>query len=517
MVIKPAIVTATKDGFERLAKERVTVLAADRITVGVLTLSVGAVKTVVTVSAAVTPVQTTSSERSTVITSEQMEGLMSLGRDFTSLTRIMPGSTYEGNGNSMLGAASTGNFNGVSSNLNSINTDGVSSNTRNVGIVEGPLNMDAIQEVKVLDANYQAEYGKVAGSIIDVVSKSGTRDYHGTVSYYLRNEDLNANDYFSNRAGAARARYRYNTINASFGGPIFGPGPFHSLRDKLFFFFSEDYEPNSTPNGVRYYTMPTALERTGDFSQSVNSSGQLYTVLDPITGQPFAGNKVPASRINTAMQATQAVLPLPNFTNRAVSNGNYNYVISDSSNSPARQESLRLDYDASEKLHLYFRGSDLHNTVTGRTEPGINASWMNGVVSYNTRAPSLAMNATYTFNPHIVNELSVGAGLWYENSVASQSTLNQFSKSVQGIGLGQLYPANNPLDLMAGMYYGIIPNAPSLSYDGRFPLQDFVLDLSGSDGLSYVVGNHNLKFGIYADNVRPMAGCRCASRGHCGT
>jgi len=150
-------VTIEKDGFEKVEKTNLVLLAADRLSVGTVQLQIGSVNTVVTVTSNATPVQVTSSERSTQITSEQMSGLMSLGRDFTSLMRILPGSTYECNGNAQLNAAGVGNFNGVSNNYVSINTDGVASNTRNVGVVEGPLNMDSVQEVKVLDANYQAE------------------------------------------------------------------------------------------------------------------------------------------------------------------------------------------------------------------------------------------------------------------------------------------------------------------------------------------------------------------------
>lgn len=501
--VKPATytVSAESPGFEKFVKKGVTVLAADRIAIGAMRLPVGAVSSVVEVHADATPVQTTSSERSTEITSEQMTGLLSLGRDFTSLLRILPGSTYEGNGNNQLSTASVGNFNGVSNNFNSINTDGVSSNIRNVGITEGPLNMDAIQEIKVLDANYQAEYGKVSGSIVDVVSKSGTKQLHGSIAYYLRNEAMNANSYFNNRSGIARSRYRYNTITGTIGGPIYGPGPLRSLKDKLFFFYSQDYEPSTTPLSLSYYTVPTALERQGDFSQSINSGGQLYVVLDPTTGQPFQGNKIPTSRINSDMQKLLNIFPAPNFTNRAVSNGNYNYVISGTSNSPAYQEELRVDYNPSDKLHTYFRGQDLTDKSSSRSEPAIYAVWMPDSEFYNTSGPSFAVNATYMPTNNIVNELALGVGLWFETTGASQSALDRFSKSKQGIGLGQLDPQNNPLDLVPGVSFGVIPNAAGIGYDPRFPMDDFVLAPSVSDGLSVVHGYHNMKFGVYWDNA----------------
>lgn len=500
--VKPGTYTVSveKNGFQKFEKKDVTLIAADRLSMGTVMLNVGVVSTVVTVSGQVTPVQTTSSERSTQITSEQMTGLLSLGRDFTSLMRILPGSTYEGNGNNELNTASVGNFNGVSNNNVSINTDGVASNTRNVGVVEGPLNMDAIQEIKVLDANYQAEYGKVSGAIVDVVSKSGTRDYHGSIAFYFRNEAMNANDYFNNYNGARRPYYRYKTIDATIGGPIYGPGPLKSLRDKLFFFYSQDYEPNSTPLGIRQFTMPTALERRGDFSQSYNQSGQLYAVTDPTTGKPFPGNVIPASRINPAMQKLLNIFPLPNFTNTAVSKGAYNYVISDSADTPAYQEMLRVDYNPSKKLQMYVRAMDLTDKSTSRSEPAISASWMTGTEFYNTSAPSFAVNVTYVPTDNIVNELALGVGLWFETSGAPSTTLNEFSKNTQGIDLGQLNSQNNPLDLVPAMNYGVIPNPAGVSYDPRFPMSDLVITPSISDGLSFVHGYHTMKFGVYADN-----------------
>ncbi len=503
-VVKPGTYTVSveKDGFKKLDKKGMVLLAAGHLSAGTLALPVGSVSAAVTVTADVTPVQTTSTERSTEITSEQMQGLMSLGRDFSSLMRILPGSDYEGNGNAMLNSASVGDFNGVSNNYVSINTDGVASNTRNVGVVEGPLNMDAIQEVKVLDANYQAEYGKVAGAIVDVVSKSGTRNFHGSLAYYFRNEDLNANSYFNNRNGVARSRYRYNTINGTIGGPIFGPGRLRSLRDKLFFFFSEDYEPNSQPEGIGYYTLPTSLERQGDFSQSYQPNGSLYVVTDPETGLQFPGNVIPQNRINTVMQKLQSIFPLPNFTNTAVSKRQYNFVTSDSASEPANQQILRLDFDPSVKWRIYFRGTNLTDNDTGRATPGGNgAYWMTGTEFYDTQAPSFALNITYAPTSNIVNELALGTGLWFESSGLSAASLNEFSKTAQGISLGQLYPQNNPLNLIPGLSYGVIPSSPGIGWDPRTPMDDVVVMASVSDGLSWVHREHTMKFGIYADDA----------------
>jgi hypothetical protein len=489
-------VSVEKQGFEKYEKTGIELTATQRLSLGTISLTIGSVKDTVTVAAEVTPLQTTSSETSSTVTGDQLENQVARGRDFLSLMRMLPGSTYEGYGNDTLNSSSAGNINGVRNSYMSINIDGIAANTRNIGTTEDTVNMDAIAEVKVLQNNYQAEYGKVAGAVIDVVTKSGTNQYHGSAYEYFRNEDLNANTFFNNLNGKPRSRYRYNTIGYNAGGPV----PLKPVKNKLFFFFSQEIQPVTAPNALRTYTVPTAIERQGDFSQSINSSGALYVVKNPLTGVPYSGNVVPGSQLNPVMEKLLNIFPQPNFANRAVSKGNYNFIVADSNNEPARQEVLRVDYLPTEKWRIYFRGNDLHDTNTGHTTAaGISAGWQDGTLSYDTRGPNVGLNITYTVTPNIVNELAVGAGFWYETNAYPVSTLNEFSKTALGINLGQLYPQNNPLNVIQGMSFGTIPNPAQVSYDPRFPMDDTVLQPSLSDGISVVRGAHVMKFGIYTD------------------
>jgi hypothetical protein len=502
--VPPASYTLTVEaqGFKKMEKKDLTLTAAERLEAGTLQLEVGATTDSVVVTADATPVQTASSERSAVVNDKQLESLLAPGRDYTSLLRILPGSVYEGTGNATLNTQSASNMNGVRNTYMSINVDGVIANTRNIGATEDPLNMDVVAEVKVLGSNYQAEYGKVAGAVIDVVTKSGTSQFHGNLYYYVRNEAFNANNFFNNLNGVINPRYRYNTIGYNAGGPIFGPGRLKSLRNKLFFFFSGEDQPTQSPAGLRTYTVPTPAERQGDFSQSVNSSGQLYLVKDPNTGVPYAGNVVPTSLINPTMQKILGVFPQPNYSNRAVSHGNYNYIISDSIDNPIHQEFLRLDWNPDDRWRVSFRGVDTHNNATSRTQPGLNAGWMNGSDSYNTRDPNVGLNVTFSASANVVNELALGVGLWFETNAASQDTLNQFIKTNQGINLPQLYPQNNPLNFLPAMSYGVIPSAAGLSYDARWPMEDAVVAPSLTDSLSIVRRKHTMKFGFYWDSAQ---------------
>lgn len=488
-----------KDGFEKFEQTGLAVLAADRINAGTLQLKLGSTKAVVTVTAETTRVQTTSSGQSAVVTDSQMAALPSIGRDYMALIRTLPGSTYLGEGNASLGQTTPQMFfNGDAHPTTTyISTNGVFASIANYSWDQGPTVMDNIQDVKVLTSNYEPQYGKVNGAVINVTTKSGTTDFHGAAYYYLRNEDLNANDFFSNRLGQKRSRYRYNTFGGTLGGPVYIPH-WTSLRNKLFFFLSLDDEPSAVPEGPRTYLMPTAAERTGNFTNSfVPGTTTHVTVLDPTTGQPFnPAYVVPTGRQNTTMQNVLNFFPLPNFTNTAISNGNYNYVVNDSNSNPTNLESLRIDYAASAKWHIFGRWQRSYYGSTGRQEPGIYSGWENGTQSYDNRDVRFELNFAYSFNPHAVNEFVIGHFKNYEYNVVPQSTLNQFTAS-SAISFPQPYPQNDPLNLFPAMSFTY---GPSFSYINRLPLDDYTAAYSYADNFTYLYKEHQFKAGFYVDS-----------------
>ncbi len=141
------------------------------------------------------------------------------------------------------------------------------------------INLDAIAEVRVLLNSYRAEYGRAGGGQVQIVSKSGTSTYHGNVYHYLRNEALNANNFFNNRSNIKKPRYRFNTFGANLGGPV--PG-LNKADKKLFFFYSLEAPLVSRPGPVRNWTMPTDREMQGDFSQTLDAQGRLIFIRDPL-------------------------------------------------------------------------------------------------------------------------------------------------------------------------------------------------------------------------------------------
>jgi hypothetical protein len=491
-----------KNGFRKLAQNDIVLLTADRLSVGTLILRIGSGAEVVTVTTERPALETTSSEQSAIISADEMASLPVIGNDYVSLTKIVPGSTYLGNGNNSLGLnSSQASFMGIDHpSAAYFSTNGVFSSFSNYSWDDSPTVLANIQDVKVQVSGYEPEYGKAIGAVLNVTTKSGAKDFHGSLWYAFRNEDLNANDYFNNLTGQPRSRYRFNTFTGTLGGPLFIPHLFNRQRNKLFFFFSYDNEPTTVPQGLNELRMPTALERTGDFSQSYfPGTTQQIPVYDPITHQQYKGNVVNPDQIVPTMQKLLNWFPTPNFADTAVSQGFYNYVLPAVAHNSVHQASLRMDYAPSEKWRVFGRWQHGFFGSTGVNEPGINAGW-NGPQSYDNSSERVELNVTYALNVHMVNELAGGYTRKHEQTSVPSTTLQGFQMEATGIGLPQLYPGTNPLGMIPGFRFNDLSRGPSFNYDPRFPMNNHYYGLSVADNFTYVRKNHQMKFGIYFDD-----------------
>ncbi|HUS08132.1 MAG TPA: carboxypeptidase regulatory-like domain-containing protein [Bryobacteraceae bacterium] len=496
-------------GFKRLEKRNLTVTASERLAVGILSLEIGTVSDSVTVTAQGTPVQTSSQERSAVLTSTQMETLMSRARDFVGLLRVLPGVVYTDDPTTLTRSRGP-TIQGVRNTFNSMSVDGLFGN--DLGSTEwlgSPINMDAISEVKVLLNNYQAEYGRNAGAMVNAVTKSGTKDFHGTGYIYKRHEQFNANSFFNNLNKIPKPRYRFATGGYTLGGPIYIPGKFNSGKDKLFFFFSQEIHRTETPQPLRQVTVPTQLERAGNFSQTLELNGQPVVIRDPVTGAPFPDRIVPQSRIDLNGQKLLSVFPLPNAFDRAITRGNYNYNFQESLFSPKRQEVARIDYYASSKVRMYFRGTTWREDDQGYAVAAGAANWgmLSGHYKYTDDAGVYTL--TNLLSPTLVNEFSMGAHHNYEwGPPRSQEDIDRLDRRKLGMTLPQFYPQNNPYNLIPWASFGGVPNAAGFSTDSRFPVRGADTVFTFSDGLSKVWRSHTWKAGFYAERARNYEGER---------
>jgi hypothetical protein len=187
---------------------------------------------------------------------------------------------------------------------------------------------DAVSEVEVQLSNYTAEYGRSGGSQINIITEGGGKGLHGTAYWYKRHEMFNANAFFRNATGVPRQLYRFQNLGGTIGGPIKKSIPIINRGgDKMFFFYSYDNNQIKEPVNLERWTMPTVLERAGNFSQSNDLNGRQITVRDPNNGNlPFPDNIIPSTRANPFGVAIMNIFPTPN-TNAA----GYNYIFQEES------------------------------------------------------------------------------------------------------------------------------------------------------------------------------------------
>jgi hypothetical protein len=490
-------------GFKRLERTGINVSAAEQLSLPGLKLEIGQVTDSVQVLAQSAVVQTATAERSGTLTTAQVQNLAIRGRNVTSLVSLLPGVVDLDDPENL---AVNWNFyvQGNRRNTNNLTIDGATVNAigNNFNAVVS-VSMDAVAEVKVLLSNYQAEYGRMSGANVSIVTKSGTREFHGLASYFKRNEALNANDFFNNFLGRPRPRYRFDTWNYQLGGPIYLPGKFNTNRDKLFFFWSQEFWPLSIPTALAQRTTPTELERRGDFSQTVDVNNARIVIRDPFNSRtPFPNNVIPTNRLDANGRALLNFLPLPNFTDRSISRGNYNYVFQDVVEQPKRTDTLKIDYNLNSANLFTFSTSARNDINDGKV--GIPAGTGNYDV-FRQRSENLGRlylgRYQRIFSPTLINEFNGSYSTRPLNNTIAPEDLKSVQRDTIGFRLGQLYPNNNPLGLIPNMSFGGVPNAVAVNMDGRTPLTTTHEIISISNNLSKTFTNHTVKLGFYFDRL----------------
>ena len=480
-------------GFSRREQRDIAVTAGERRSVGTLTLAVGSMTDSVTVQDRVTPVQTESAERSASLDRQEIGALLARGLNYGGLLRSLPG---------VSGGQDPGGPGGNTTIYNSINGTRASSTIPSIDGVnaadpssQGQLyaapSTDSLVEINVKTSNYQAEYGGSAGAVINLVTRSGTKEFHGGLYSYLRNEDLNANTFFNNKNSVANPRYRYVIGGGSVGGPVYIPGKFNRNKNRIFFFFNDQYLYSGNPGSLQKLTVPTAKERVGDFSESLTTGGALIPVYRPGTKNQYPGNVIPLSEQSALGLKLLSIFPQPNFTNRAISGGNYNFLFQNTPDTRRNEYTYRLDFFLTDKLRMYGRNNQINNTQTGYSIgvlPGPPWGLVQGFYASHSTTPSI--NLVYTISPTLINETTFGINHWDEpGGPTDQSQLAKAQRATYGLqSLGQWYPAANSYDYLPIMGFGDVPNAAGFSYDSRTPINGATTIFTLSDNLTKVLG-----------------------------
>jgi hypothetical protein len=488
--VQPGSYTLTVEaaGFKKFEQKDVKLSPNDRVALPDIILSVGALTETVTVEAQAATVQTASAERAGVLTSRQVTDLAENGRSLFDLTRVVPGVVYTGG----LGGIMA---NGNRGDQNNFTLDGVTNvDTGSNGGTLATTNIDMIAEMKVITNSQPAEFGRSSGAQIEVVTKSGTNAFHGTGYFFHRHEDLNANSWRNNADGRVKDFYRYNTAGFNIGGPAYIPGKLNRNKDKLFFFVGIEWQKQLVPQGLHNVTVPTAAERTGDFSLTHDggSFSPNITIFDPANGKkPFPGNIIPKDRINADGSKILNWYPLPNALNKDPS---YNYQTSNSNTYPRREDIYRGDYNINDKWRAYARyihNNDETSMAYGQWNASYNIPF--GPMSFGAPGWSFVSNVTTVINPTLTNEFVFGSS---RNDLHIIPITDAFNASKVGVSYVMPFPNADKLKLVQNWNFGGVPNAPTTGFAGT-PFSNFNHTYDITDSINKVHDTHTIKAGIY--------------------
>ncbi|MBI3209660.1 MAG: carboxypeptidase regulatory-like domain-containing protein [Candidatus Solibacter usitatus] len=495
-------ITVDKPGFKKTERKDITLLANDRISAGVIVLDVGTVAESIEVSAQTIQLKTESSERSAALTSKEMENIAVNSRSYLQLVGFLPGVVSTANlqtgGHAGLANISA---NGARFDQNNLTLNGIGNvDTGNNGDQLATISLDSVQEFKVLTSNYQAEYGRSSGAQISVVTKSGGTAFHGSGYLFHRHEGLNANNWKNNRDGLQRGLFRFNDPGYTIGGPVFIPGVFNKNKEKLFFFWSQEFQQQLRPQGRRDATFPTDLERKGDFSQSIDRDGNRIPALkDPLGGAPLAGNIVPASRLYGPGVAMLNFYPQPNAISTANRGFNFTSQLPDSY--PRRESLIRGDYNITPKWRVFSHFLHNQDSVTSAYGSFVLGSNFPKVPITDTRPGySFVASLTTILSPSLTNEATWGFG---KNIIHIDPVNDGLTRTKTGITVPLIYPKAVQNDFIPRFAYGgtRIGNAQTFGTNNA-PFYNFNTTIEWIDNVTKIYGAHVIKAGLYIQRSR---------------
>jgi hypothetical protein len=492
-------ITVEAKGFQRLERRGVRLLAADTLTVD-LQLSLGEVSETVEVTAAPPLLQEQSSTVSSVVENEEIVNLPLNGRSFTQLITLAPGAGTGSSGNlntSVYAMRAPANItvNGSTAQNNTYMIDGIFNRNLWLSTLIIVPTIDAIQEFRVMTSNYSAEYGSSAGAVTVLQSKSGTNDFHGSLYEFLRNDRLDANTFFNNRAGVAKPAFRRNEFGGAVGGPI--------KTDKLFFFGDYQGLRIRQPRNVTA-TIPSLAQRqmvsTGDFS---NFGRTIFNPFNVSGGQraPFPGNRIPASMLSDPAVTLMGMLPTPNL-------GSNQFRFSPSLAQRTDQFDTRVDYNLGADDRIFFKYSfddtdlDTPGTLPAPANPPIDLGpWLSMTGGANSGTITPLKNQSFTVgytNPigfRNIFEGHFGLVRWNQKITPAGSEFNSADQlGVPGININEKAGGLPAFNIAGGF--------STIGHGNTFPEDSITTSTQFDGNLTLIRGNHTLKMGGQYINQR---------------
>ncbi len=497
--------TASSAGFESYTKTDIVVNVAQTLEENVV-LSVGSQAQSVTVQAEALQLQSETSELSNLISGQQVSQLAVNGRNMEGLAALGLGVSNNLPDFNTVNANTSGNgisFNGTRANHNVYMLDGMEMNDRGCGGCFDFLpSLDTLAEFQTLDSNYSPDYGIGSGGTVLMVTKSGTHDFHGGLWEFNRNEDYDANNYFTNLAGQPRPELRLNLFGGNIGGPVWIPHVYNESRKRTFFFVNEEWRKlilGSTPSIVNTIADANFPSGGAPLTYNVPSNGQIpvvpttidpaklatYTATGLTPGKPFPGNTIPAALIdpNAVLELNAGTFPKPNY-------GTSQYISSIPQPTDVREDVVRIDHAIDSKLQLM--GHYIHDAVTQTYYPPL---W--GDSSYPTSGSTMVNPAwgavfklTQTYSPTLLNETAFN----YADNTVKISNNGVYAQPPGWAATSFFPPADNVNSRLPEIQLGA-PYSTTWS-SSYFPWKNFYAAYQFRDDLSYTKGKHQFKFGF---------------------
>ena len=493
--------SVSKDGFRPVDQSGI-MLVVDQVARIDVQLEIGSVSQKIEVTAAAPLLDQETSALGQIVDNVKIQNIPLNGRSPFRLVQLTPGLLTEPGANGQFGDVPVNtnwdtNFsiNGSHQMSNEILIDGVPSTTGQFNTITTIPSIEATQEFKVQSNNLSAEWGRFNGGVVNVSTRSGANEFHGSLYEYLRNNAFDANEFFNKAAGRNIPPFHMNQFGGAMGGPV-RLGKLYNGKNRTFFF--ADYQGTRWRRGATFRTsVPTPQQRAGDFTQTFNQTGQLVVIYDPLTTvpdaanpgnsvrMPFPGNMIPAGRIDPIARKMLAFMPPANAPGDPFTNFN-NFA----SNAPTRvdenQWSGRGDHNFTDSWRSFLRFA--HNrTNLGQPDyfnnvatPGAGSV---GVTFFHQT--TVAWDHTVTLTPHTMLNVKYGFARWYQFRAT-----RSYGFDVRELG----YP-----DSIARQFQ--IPVFPAVTVEQYSGLGGQTYFNSGNDthtlngSITKVMGSQTLKFG----------------------
>jgi outer membrane receptor protein involved in Fe transport len=469
-------VTISRSGFKQLRKINLE-LNIDQTARLDAQLDVGEVSETVEVTALVPLMNTESSSRGDVIAGYEIEQMPLNGRDFNDLAFNVPGVQPAEED----GKESPYVVNGARADATNVTIDGVNNqNPRDAGAQARPP-LDSLQEFKLQTSGYSAEYGRLAGGVVNMLLKTGGNQFHGSIFEYVRNDMFDARNFFDTR----KSKLRRNQFGGSVSGPVLIPYIYNG-RDRTFFLASwESYRQVQGSN--RPGVVPTLRERQGDFSQSRDAQGRPIFLKDPLIrgnctatnrAACFTGNAIPEDRIHSISKQLLNYYPLPNLT------GPHNYLVNAVNTTNWDSFVFKVDQKLTAKDNLSFRILKRWQTSTdpfsGSELGTFGATTDNGQSLF-------ALSETRVFSPTLINEFRIGLTRTTNRELSNDAGTNFASQ------FGIPGTTNDPS--LLGFPKFSITGYETLGDSVTNPIRYTVNNYHLNDVVTWMKGKHGLKFG----------------------